>query len=268
LAEIRLGEGVVFSVKDKVVIVTGGYGHLGQAICCGLAENNAIVYLTGKRILSLESISNKYTKGSIPNIKYKLLDISDVNSIEKAFREIMETEGKIDVLINNAVYSKTGNLLNLSESEWQVGLDGTIGGVYRTTKAVIPFMGANLGGSIVNIASMYGVVSPDPSIYPDENLSSPPSYAAGKAAIIQFTRYAACHLGSKNIRVNSISPGPFPNMKTQSNKEFIEKLKNKTPLGRIGNPEDLKGIAVFLSSDEASYITGQNICIDGGWTAW
>jgi len=115
---------------------------------------------------------------------------------------------------------------------------------------------------------MYGVVSPDPRIYGDSGYDNPPNYGAGKAAIIQFTRYAACHLAAKGIRVNAISPGPFPNPKVQENKWFISNLKNKVPLGRIGQPGDLKGAVVFLASEGSSYITGQNIVVDGGWTVW
>ncbi|MEC2746408.1 SDR family oxidoreductase, partial [Bacillus cereus] len=98
--------------------------------------------------------------------------------------------------------------------------------------------------------------------------NNPPNYGAGKAAIIQFTRYLACHYGLKGIRANSISPGPFPNTEVQKNKEFIRNLKKKTALGRIGNPQELQGLIVFLASNASSYVTGQNICIDGGWTSW
>ena len=115
---------------------------------------------------------------------------------------------------------------------------------------------------------MYGSVSPDPSMYGESGFDNPPNYGAGKAAIIQFTRYAACHLSPFGIRVNSISPGPFPNETVQENVSFISKLNEKVPLKRFGKPEELKGAVILLASNAASYITGANIPVDGGWTAW
>jgi gluconate 5-dehydrogenase len=129
-------------------------------------------------------------------------------------------------------------------------------------------MEAKKQGVIINISSMYGIVSPDPRIYGDSGYNNPPDYGAGKAGIIQFTKYAACHLAAKGIRVNAVSPGPFPGAEVQKNEAFITNLKNKVPLGRIGQPADLKGVVVFLASDASSYITGQNIIVDGGWTVW
>jgi gluconate 5-dehydrogenase len=121
------------------------------------------------------------------------------------------------------------------------------------------------------LSSFWGqlqLVSPDPSIYGDSGFDNPPNYGAGKAAIIQFTRFAACHLGKKGIRVNAIAPGPFPNEKVQQNTQFIENLKRKNPLGRIGYPDDIKGAVVFFASDASSFITGAVLPVDGGWTAW
>ena len=115
---------------------------------------------------------------------------------------------------------------------------------------------------------MYGLVSPNPDSYENSSHSSPPHYGPGKAAIIQFTRYTACYLAKKGIRVNSVSPRPFPNPTVQKDLDFINKLKKKTPLGRIGQPHELKGVIIFLASNASSYVTGENISVDGGWTAW
>ena len=175
--------------------------------------------------------------------------------------------GRIDILVNNAFFCPWILLEEVSEKQWLEGLDGTINGVFRCTQAVIPYM-KKRGGSIINIASMYGIVSPDPRIYGNSGQNNPPGYGAGKAAIIQFSKYTACHLAGKNIRVNSISPGAFPNRNIQKNKKFISNLKNKIPLGRIGQPDEIQGAVVFLASDASSYVTGQNVVVDGGWTAW
>ena len=156
----------------------------------------------------------------------------------------------------------------MTVEDWQYGIEGTINGVFRCTKAVLPIMKKNNSGSIINISSMYGIVSPDPSIYENNNFNNPPSYGAGKAAIIQFTRYSACYLSKNGIRVNAISPGPFPNQDVQKNHDFISKLEKKTPIGRIGHPNEIKGAIVFLASNASSYVTGENIHVDGGWTSW
>ena len=116
---------------------------------------------------------------------------------------------------------------------------------------------------------MYGLVSPKPENYKNFNkMSNPPYYGAVKAALIQYTKYAAVNLAKYNIRVNSISPGAFPNLLTQKNKNFINKLKKNIPLNRIGKPNDLKTSIVYLCSKNSSYVTGTNLIVDGGWTAW
>jgi len=255
----------IFSLENKVVIVTGGYGFLGRAICLGLAENGATVYLTGSSVTKLNKISREINN---ENIKTLNLDIRHSSSIEKAMEEIWQREKRIDVLLNNAVYGKITSSPISTDSELLQGIDGTIGGIYRTTTAIVPYFEKNQGGTIINIASIYGIVSPNPSIYDENSKSIPPGYSIGKAGVIQYTRYSACNLGSKGIRVNCISPGPFPDISIQKSSKFIENLRDKNPLGKIGSPNDMIGIVVFLASDASSFITGQNICIDGGWTAW
>jgi gluconate 5-dehydrogenase len=172
--------------------------------------------------------------------------------------------------VNNAFFGYEGknekNIPAMPEEMWAMGIEGTANVVFRCIRSAASLM--KKGGSIINISSIYGIVSPDPSIYGTSGFNNPPAYGAGKAAVLQFTRYAACHLASKGIRVNSISPGAFPNKEVQENKKFISNLKRKIPLGRIGEPEDLAGAVVFLASDASSYVTGSNIVVDGGWTAW
>ena len=135
-------------------------------------------------------------------------------------------------------------------------------------RETLPFMIKQRQGSIINIASMYGVVSPNPEIYGTSGQNNPPFYGAAKAGIIQLTKYLACHYVKDGVRANCISPGPFPNLDTKMNKDFIENLSRKTPMNRVGQPAELQGIAVLLASDASSYINGQNIGVDGGWTVW
>lgn len=139
--------------------------------------------------------------------------------------------------------------------------------VFYTTKEASEYLKASKG-VIVNITSMYGHVAPDYRIYDGKEFANPPSYGAAKAGVIQLTKYLASFLSPYGVRVNALSPGPFPFPETQKNNDFIEKLASKNMLNRIGQPEDLKGAIALLCSDASSYMTGQNICVDGGWAAW
>jgi gluconate 5-dehydrogenase len=257
----------IFDLTGKVAVVTGGAGHLGSAISEGLARAGADVFIADieqDRARSIAELIRGRVKGSCNGVK---ADISDTDSVEELFRKVNAGSERLDILVNNAYYGSAGSLESMKDDGWSKGIDGTLGGVFRCTRAVVPYMPS--GGSIINIASMYGMVSPDPGIYRDTGFDNPPNYGAGKAGIIQFTRYAACHLASRAIRVNSISPGAFPNAQIQeSSPGFIKRLCEKTPMKRIGQPEDLEGAVLFLSSASSSYVTGINIPVDGGWTAW
>ena len=258
----------LFSLKKKVAIVTGGAGHLGSAISEGLAEAGANVVIASRSESRCKELAERLSKKHKIHAIGMALDISSMDMVRDCMKEVNREMGAIDILINNAAFSKQGDIETISEGDWLAGLDGTIHGVFRCTQAIIPYMEARKYGVIINISSIYGVVSPDPRIYGDSGYDNPPNYGAGKAAILQFTRYAACHLATKGIRVNAISPGPFPNPEVQENRWFISNLESKVPLGRIGQPHDLKGAVVFLASEASSYITGQTIIVDGGWTTW
>lgn len=258
----------IFSLHEKVVLITGGSGHLGAAISEGVLKHGAKLYIASrnqkKNANYVSYLSKKYNR----EVFHIYVDTINNASVQEAVKEILFIEGKIDVLINNAYSGTSGDILSVNEDDWLKTFDGSIHSTYRMIKEVLPSMINNKSGSIINIASMYGVVSPNPEIYGDSGQNNPPHYGASKAAIIQLSKYLAGHYGKDGIRVNSISPGPFPNSTTQNNKKFIEELAKKNPLGRIGRPEELQGIVVLLASNAGSYITGQNISVDGGWTAW
>lgn len=258
----------LFSLKGKVAIITGGTGHLGCAISEGLAEAGANVVIASRNQGRCRELAEELAKKHNVHAAGTALDIRSMDAVRDCMRKVNDEMGAIDILVNNAAFSKQGNIEAMAEQDWLEGVDGTIHSVFRCTQAVVPYMKARKYGVIINISSMYGVVSPDPRIYGASGYDNPPNYGAGKAAILQFTRHAACHLATKGIRVNAISPGPFPNAEVQKNKWFISNLKNRVPLGRMGQAFELKGAVVFLASEASSYITGQNIVIDGGWTAW
>ena len=153
----------------------------------------------------------------------------------------------------------------MSKEDFNYTLDASLTSVFNCIKMIIPFL--HKGSSIVNVSSMYGVVAPDFKVYSEsQEYLNPPHYGAAKAGIIQLTKYYASLLGENEIRVNSVSPGPFPNKTVQENSIFIKELEKRTVFGRIGLPEEVAGIFTFLMSDAAGFITGQNFIVDGGWT--
>jgi NAD(P)-dependent dehydrogenase (short-subunit alcohol dehydrogenase family) len=257
----------LFSLKGKVAVVTGGYGHLGRSFCKGLAKAEATAIVAGPHPDKFKEV---FERENDPKIVFEQMDVGSEESIKVAFENIYKTTGRIDVLVNCAFYpGGSGDPAEMSSSDFEGGIDGTLNSVFRCIKLVVPYMKRMKKGSIINISSMYGTVSPDFGIYKGyEKQFSQPNYGAGKAGVIQLTRYYAAYLAGYGIRVNCISPGAFPADETVKQKEFLHRLLAKIPMGRVGKPEDLEGAAVFLASDASSYITGQNIIIDGGWTIW
>lgn len=252
-----------FDLSNKIILITGGYGHLGKAVTESLLHHGAVVYVLGRSAEKFrESLANH------DRLHFEQCDIGQASSIAAAMKAVAEKEQRIDVLINNAVFSSGQSPLNMSDEDWQKGIDGTLNSVFRCIREVIPYFLDQGSGRIINVSSMYGMVAPDFSVYDEHpQFLNPPHYGAAKAGVIQLTRYYASYLGRNGILVNAVTPGPFPPGHVQESAAFVEQLRNKTCLNRIGTPEDLAGAFVFLSSDASGFITGQNIVIDGGWTA-
>jgi NAD(P)-dependent dehydrogenase (short-subunit alcohol dehydrogenase family) len=260
----------LFDIRNRIAVVTGGYGHLGKGLVRTLLSLDAIVIVAGR---SGEKYIANFTEQEQSRLTFKHLDITSTESIDSCFLSIDREFGRVDILINNAFASRGNSQENLSDEDWTYTFEGVVGSVHKTIRSVTPIMKRQKSGKIINISSMYGIVSPNfKRLYMEDNCekyTNPPHYGAAKAAIIQLTRYYAVLLGPSNIHVNSISPGPFPNKTIQEeNSLFIEKLKDLNPLNKIGRPEDLAGIVALLSSSASDFITGQNIQVDGGWTIW
>jgi len=250
-------------LEGKIVAITGGYGHLGSAITKGILNHGGVAVVLGRSQDKFNVLKSKFNNHE--NLYFQDMDISDLESVKLAYSSINKNFNRIDVLINNAYFGKSEIPEKMSDQDFSIGIEGTLGSVFRCIRELLPYIKTN--GKIINISSMYGTISPDFRIYENcPEFQSPPNYGAAKAAIQQLTRYFANYLGPKGITVNCISPGPFPSPKVQENAEFIKQLENKTALRRIGRPEDLEGICAFLASDFSAYITGQNFAVDGGWT--
>lgn len=259
----------VFDLSGRIAVVTGGYGHLGSAMALALLSRNATVIVAGR---NEEKFKAKFSSIDDSGLLFRHCDISDSDSIRHSFQKINSEFGHIDILVNNAHFAKGSALSDISDEDWSYTMDGVLGSVHKCIREVKSYMLAQGSGKIINISSMYGVVSPDPSLYQGEDCekyTNPPHYGAAKAGIIQLTKYFATQLGPDNIQVNSITPGPFPKVHIQEeNPAFIERLQARNPLKKIGRPEDLAGVCLLLGSKGSNFITGQNFIVDGGWTAW
>lgn len=258
----------IFSLKGKIVLITGGSGYLGTAMSEVLSELGATLILASRNYKKNANLKHRLEEYYCNDVDVFDLDISNWESVVTVAQNVIEKHGRVDVLINNSYYGAGSEFLGMTEEEWIKGIDGSINSVYRMTKIVLENMVKNKYGRIINIASMYGVVAPDVAIYDNNVFYNPANYGVGKAGIIQFTKYIAAAYGKYGITCNAISPGPFPNPKVQEDTEFIHNLEKKVPLGRIGTPNDLKGVVALLASDASAYINGINICVDGGWTIW
>jgi Dehydrogenases with different specificities (related to short-chain alcohol dehydrogenases) len=242
-------------LENKVILVTGGSGLIGKSIVKDAKSKGAIVINADINVIS------------DPEAGTIKLDIADEKSISDTVDTIYKKFTRIDGLVN-AAYPRTsdwGSVFNeVKLDSWRKNVDMQMNSVFYICQQVAKYMLIKQKGSIVNLASIYGIVGNDFSIYEGLNMSSAPAYSAIKGGIINFSRYLASYFGKKNIRVNCVSPGGiFDNQ----NPEFVRRYNEKVPLGRMGNPEDISPTVSFLLSDEAQYITGQNIAVDGGWTA-
>lgn len=253
----------LFSLKNKKVVITGGCGYLGSEIVKGLADFGADVAVVDWNIIEIDGLSSP--------IKYFQCDLGNTENIKKVLKDAAGNHKTIDILITMAANLGAGvlnDIENMDDEYWTKGIDGTVGYTFRTIREAIPYMKNSTAGSIINIGSLYAIGAPDPRTYFDTPFSSTPNYGAGKAATIELTRFCAAYLAKYGIRANSISPGSYPHVDVQENKLFKKRLEEKTMLGRIGYPDDLVGAMIFLASAASKYITGVNIMVDGGQTAW
>lgn len=267
----------LFSLKDKNIIVTGGLGYLGRECVRGLAEfgaNIVIVDLYEEHAKKFaEEITNEYNVAAI-GIG---CDVSLESDVQTMVQQTIQQLGKIDVLFNNAA-SKSKDLNaffssfeDYSLDEWRNVMSVNLDGMFLVAKHTSAEMKKNQeGGSIIQTSSIYGVVGPDHRIYRNSlflgrEINSPAVYSASKAGVIGLSTYLSTYLAKDKIRVNTISPG---GLETGQNEQFIQNYSNRVPLGRMGTVEEMVGAVIFMASDASTYMTGQNIILDGGLTVW
>lgn len=242
-------------LRNKIILVTGGSGLLGQSIIGKLTEE-------GAHVINVDLVVTESTDFSTISC-----DITSAESVTDTIAKIIMKFGRIDGLVNNA-YPKTSDwgakFENILFDSWKKNVDIQLNSYFFVSQEVLKSMKEKKAGSIVNIASIYGIVGPDFNIYSGTEMTMPAAYSAIKGGLINFTRYLASYYGPNGIRVNCVSPGGVFDHQPQT---FVNQYELKTPLRRMATPADISPSVAFLLSDEAGYITGQNLVVDGGWTA-
>ncbi len=265
-----------FKLDGKTAVVTGGAGLLGRGFCRTLAQAGAAVIVADENIsLAEETVREIATEGQAMPVK---VDVTKPESVRDMFNKAKETFGSLDILVCSAAldpkfdphlgenYEETFE--NYPLEKWRRALDVNLTGVFLSTQAAASLMLAQGGGVIITIASIYGSSGPDQRIYQKVNGTrqfKPAYYSASKAGVLGLTRYLAAYYAGRNIRVNALSPGGVFN---DHDDDFARDYSARTILGRMADKDELNAALPFLASDASSYMTGANLLVDGGWTAW
>jgi len=195
-------------------------------------------------------------------------DVSSEDSIRSMIDQAAAKWGRLDILVNNAYGGPAPDISDATADDFAEALRNGVTAYFVAAQQARTHMG-KAGGSIINIASMYGMVASYPPVYEGVPFNSPPNYHAVKGGVIHLTRHLAVYWAKEKIRVNAISPGAFPPGRVRkASPEFVNRLPEKVPMGRLGEPHEMKGAVAYLASDASSYVTGHNVVVDGGWTVW
>ena len=255
-----------FSLHGKTAVVTAGAGPLfGSSIAEALAEAGARVITASRSLARNREFAAALAARTGAEVHGMQFDIGDADSIARFHREVLERFGRVEVLVNSALVrdANNGGFETQTIDHWRRSAAGDMVGLYAICKAFVGSMAAAGAGSIINIASIYGVVGNDPSLYEGTDMTPAPTYNFVKAGMINFTRYVANYYGKAGVRVNCISPGGYA---ADQPEPFVANYRKRVPLGRLMDNEDLKGAVVFLASDASTYVTGHNLLVDGGFT--
>ena len=255
-----------FDLKSKVVVVTGGAGLIGRGLVEGLASAHAEVFVADVDLRAADELAARLRLDGL-SVSSIELDISDYDSISRCVNEVLAAAGSLDVWVNSAYPKIAGaarDLEDVSPEVWRADVDVHLNGYSFCCREAARAMRAGTGGSIINLASTYGIVAPDFSLYEGLDMTTPAAYAAIKGGIVNLTQFLASYYGKNGIRVNCVSPGGIANSQPDV---FVRRYVSRTPLGRMGTPQDIAGAVVFLASEASAYVTGHNLVVDGGWTA-
>ena len=262
----------LMDLSGRKALVTGGAGHVGLAICESLLELGATITFTDLDPKACDARKAELAStNSLDRIQALPADLADEQQVRHVVRESIQHMNGLDILIHSAGYVGTTKAAGWAvpfESQTLTAFESAmkinVGAAFAATQEARKALAASGHGSVIFISSIYGLVGPDMNLYEGTTMGNPAGYAASKSGLIQLTRYLATVLAPR-VRINSISPGGIERSQPAP---FKEKYIERTPLGRMAIEEDLKGVVAYLASDLSAYVTGQNIVVDGGWTAW
>lgn len=270
----------IFRLDNRVAIITGGAGLLGHEYCQALAEFGAHVVVADILSSAASDVAECINQSGSPKAIGIQTDVSDKISIQNMVKSTLEKFGRVDILVNNAALDPKFNLHNANKHVnsfedypidlWNKSISVNLTGMFLCAQAVANPMLEKGKGVIVNVCSTYGLVGPDQRLYERDDPNDPRTYkpvvySVTKSGVLGLTRYLATYWAGKNIRVNSLTPGGVFN---NHDDEFVRRYSYRTPLGRMADKSEYCGALLFLVSDASSYMTGANLVIDGGWTAW
>ncbi len=269
MAESNTGEPTVqqlFDLTGKVALISGASGYLGSAFARALAEAGARVIASSRNQERASAVAaGLSSSGKAAHFGVEI-DHMDQESLKKGFDEAMQAAGRIDILVNNGHEALASDWTTVTPEDFSRHLANATGYFELARQVRNQAVEHGRPASIIMLGSMYGVVGSYPDAYQDVCPASPAAYHALKGGLVQLTRHLAVYWAKDKVRVNCLSPGPFPNRSAP--RAMVERLCAKSPMGRMGQPYELKGALLFLASDASSYVTGQNLLVDGGWTAW
>ena len=260
------------SLKNRRALITGGNGHIGRVFALTLAELGADLILVDHPGSDYKNLTKEIKESFKVEVLTIDCDLSINNERKKLISFINKKITGINILVNNAALVGTSKLKgwatdfeNQSVETWRSALEINLTAIFSISQGLTPILKKNKGANIINLGSTYGTWGPDHRIYEGTSMGNPAAYAASKGGVIQLTRWLATTLASSNIRVNAISPG---GVYRNQPKTFVKKYNSRTPLGRMACEDDFRGAIAYLASDLSSYVTGQNLAVDGGWGIW
>lgn len=262
----------LFNLNGRVAIVTGGAGLLASEHAKALAAHGAEVILADLNLEKCESAVEQLQSEGFYRVSALKCDVTSKEAWEKLKDDVLEKFEKIDILINNAGFTNQSKSANFDADfedfpleDWNAIMNVNVTGAFLGCQVIGKHMLKRKKGSIINIASLYGVVSPNHKMYPGTGIKQPVGYSVSKHGVVALTKYVATLWAEDGVKVNALTPGGVFNGHEDP---FLERFKQLNPIGRMSRKDELQGAVIFLASDASSHVIGHNLIVDGGWTAW